>query len=458
VAWRAGEHWAVATGRIEAFEVDLSRAVRVRQRLGKYRIDRRLAEGGFATVYRAYDTIAGIPVALKLPHPGLVTKETLATFRKEVRLTAGLDHPNILPVRDAGFIDGTFVIAYPLGDETLADRMSRRVSARAMLDFAQQMIEAVAFAHRKRILHGDIKPENFILFPGKRLRLADFGIAKVARRTLEASGSGTVGYVAPEQAMGKPSLRSDVFSLGLIMYRMFSGHLPEWPFAWPPPGFDRVRRSLHTDFIALLRKALEIDHRKRFADAGRMASAFHRLKPRALRGDRARRRRAIAKRSRSDWRTIRRRNFLKEYRTTLEIRGTCARCRGPVSESMQHCPWCGTTRRVASEENRFRGRCPRCKRGMKTDWRFCPWCYGPAVNPSAVPRYADLRYNARCTNPRCEGKDLMPFMRYCPWCRRKVQRNWKIAGTRERCPGCGWSVVREYWDYCPWCGRSIARR
>jgi serine/threonine protein kinase len=137
-------------------------AVRVGQRLGKYRIDRRLAEGGFAAVYRAYDTIAGVPVALKLPHPRLMTKETLEAFRKEVRLTARLDHPNILPVKDAGFIDGIFVIASPLGDETLDDRLRRRLSTRTIIRFAEQMLEAVAFAHEKRILHGDIKPETCV--------------------------------------------------------------------------------------------------------------------------------------------------------------------------------------------------------------------------------------------------------------------------------------------------------
>ena len=433
--------------------------VRIRQRLGKYRIDRRLAEGGFATVYKAYDTIAGIPVALKLPHPGLMTKETLETFRKEVRLTAGLDHPNILPVKDAGFIDGTFVIAYPLGDETLADRLTRRMSGRTMVGFAQQMLEAVAFAHRKRILHGDLKPENFILFPGNHLRLADFGIAKVARRTLEASGSGTLGYLAPEQAMGKPSLRSDVFSLGLILYRMFSGHLPEWPFSWPPPAFDRVRRSFHPEVIAFLRRCLELDHRKRFTDAVRMAAAFRRLRPRVLRGmPTQRRQRSKAKTRRTDWRTLRQRGFLREYRSILEVRGTCGRCHGPVAESMQFCPWCSAKRRVRPDETRFRGRCPRCKRGVKTDWRFCPWCYGPAINSEATPRYADARYTAHCSNSSCQGKDLMPFMRYCPWCRRKVQKAWKIAGAKGHCRGCGWGILRDYWDYCPWCGRSAGKR
>ncbi len=433
--------------------------VRVRQRLGKYRIDRRLADGGFATVYQAYDTIAGIPVALKMPHPEFVSKKTLEDFRKEVRLTAKLDHPNILPIKDAGFIDGKFVIAYPLGRGSLGDRLKQRLSARTILEFADQMLEAVAFAHRQRIMHCDIKPENFILFPGNVLRLADFGIAKVAHRTLEASGSGTVGYVAPEQAMGKPSFRSDVFSLGLILYRMFSGQLPEWPYHWPPPGFERVRHNLHPDAIKFLRRTMEVDHRKRFADATQMFAVFRRLRARAIKSAFARRhRRKRARAAPGDWRTIRRRQFLKQYRQTLDVRGACSRCHGPLAEAMQVCPWCGVKRRSAREETRFPTRCPRCKRGMKTDWRFCPWCYGPAVNTSAGRRYPDVRYAARCANPACKGKLLMPFMQYCPWCRQKVKRAWKIANSKDRCSRCGWAILRDYWDYCPWCGRSVGPR
>lgn len=433
--------------------------VRVRQRLGKYRIDRRLADGGFAAVYQAYDTIAGIPVALKIPHPGFVSKETLEDFRKEVRLTAKLDHPNILPVKDAGFIEGTFVIAYPLGERSLADRLRNRMSIRTIVAFAEQMLEAVAFAHGKRVMHCDIKPENFILFSDNRLRLADFGIAKVARRTLEASGSGTVGYVAPEQAMGKPSFRSDVFSLGLILYRMFSGQLPEWPYSWPPPGFDRVRKNLHSDLVAFLRRAMEVDHRKRFESAAQMLAAFRRLRARALHSRPARRRRRRkAQMRRPDWRTIRRHEFLKQYRTVLEAHATCHRCHGPLAEAMQVCPWCGAEHRAGRDETRFPTRCRRCRRGLKSDWRFCPWCYGPAVKPLSTRRYSDVRYAAKCTNRSCQGKVLMPFMRYCPWCRRKVKQAWKIAGSRDRCPRCAWGVLPDYWDYCPWCSRTLARR
>jgi len=197
--------------------------LRAKQKLGKYRIERRLAEGGFANVFQAYDTIEGVRVALKVPHPELLTRGVLEDFRNEVRLMAQLDHPHVLPLKDASFIGPHFVVAFPLGERTLADRIQNRVSLPAALDYAGQMLSAVAYAHSRRVMHCDIKPENFLLFPGNRLRLSDFGIAKVARRTIQASGSGTVGYVAPEQAMGKPSFRSDVFSLGLILYRMLSG-------------------------------------------------------------------------------------------------------------------------------------------------------------------------------------------------------------------------------------------
>ncbi len=428
--------------------------VRVRSNLGKYRIDRRLAEGGFAAVYAARDTVSGVSVALKIPQPGLVSEEMLDAFRKEVRLTAKLDHPNILPIKDAGMIDGVFYVASPLGRETLSDRLGRRLAARTMIDFASQMLEAVAYAHGKRIMHCDIKPENFILFPDNRLRLADFGIAKVALRTMPASGSGTIGYVAPEQAMGKPSLRSDVFSLGLILYRMFSGHLPEWPYHWPPHGFDRVHRSLHPKVVTLLRRSMEVDSAKRFADAITMRRAFERTRSRAIRRPIARMVRKAT--SVTTWRTIRWHEFSKQFRSTLQVREVCARCGGPMAEVMQGCPWCGTIRRARKEQTRFPRRCPRCKRGIKSDWRFCPWCYGGVVNPDSYCRWSDVGYVTRCRNTSCEGKWLMPFMRYCPWCRRKVTPAWRIDGSRDRCSRCGWGVLRDFWDYCPWCTRKTA--
>lgn len=253
-----------------------------KQRLGKYRIERKLGVGGFSVVYRAMDTIEGVRVALKIPHHHLVTPEVLEEFRQEARMMARLEHPNILPLKNAEFIDEKFVIVYPLGEKTLTDRLQSRLSFATAIDYAEQMLSAVAYAHEHRIIHCDVKPDNVILFSGGRLRLADFGIAKVANRTIRASGSGTVGYVAPEQAMGRPSFRSDVFSLGLILYRMLTGRLPEWPYEWPPPGVDRLRRR-HPDLLSLVRKAIDVNPRRRYRDAGVMLDAFLRIKPRVLR-------------------------------------------------------------------------------------------------------------------------------------------------------------------------------
>ena len=183
-----------------------------------------------------------------------------------------------LPLKNASYIDGHFVIAYALGDETLDDRLRHRMAFTTALNYAEQLLSAVAYAHRHRIIHCDIKPENVILFPEHRLRLADFGIARVAQKTIRASGSGTIGYMAPEQAMGRPSFRSDIFSLGLIFYRIFSGTLPEWPFEWPPPGYAHVRRRLHPDFIHLIERSLDIRPFRRFRDADQMLTAFGRIK------------------------------------------------------------------------------------------------------------------------------------------------------------------------------------
>jgi len=431
--------------------------LRVRQTLGKYRIVKRLADGGFATVYHALDTITGVPVALKVPHPGNMSSDSLDAFRREVKLTAKLDHPNILPIKDAGFIDEYFVIATPMGQRTLADRLHRRIATATLIDFARQMLEALAFAHRKGIMHSDVKPENFILFPDNHLRLADFGIARFARHTIHASGSGTVGFLAPEQALGRPSMRSDVFSLGLIFYRMFAGFLPEWPFHWPPPGFSRISKTLHPDLITLIRRALTVDHRKRYVDAEQMRVAFERIRPHALRPLRAghRRRRSTSSQTSGGWRTLRFREFQRRFKNMLETRCNCHRCGGPVAESMRACPWCGVKRERHVGPTTFPRRCSRCRRGVKADWRFCPWCFGPAISDSAGRRYSDKRYTGRCANTECPGKDLMAWMRYCAWCRRKVRQHWAIPGVSTRCATCRWGVVPDYWDFCPWCARRI---
>ncbi len=261
--------------------------LRARSRLGKYRIERRLAEGGFAHVYQAFDTIEGVHVALKMPHQSNVTTSLLDCFQREARLVARLDHPNILPIKDASFIDGRFVITSRLGAKTLGDRLRNRISFATAINLIEQMLDAVAYAHQNKIIHCDIKPENMIINPDGRLQLMDFGIAKVAQRTIVrtmiASGSGTVGYMAPEQAMGRPSARSDVFAIGLMMYKILTNKLPEYPFDWPPPGYATLRRKAHPDLIEFIRRSLEVRPVRRYRDANEMLHVFRRMKPRIKR-------------------------------------------------------------------------------------------------------------------------------------------------------------------------------
>jgi len=260
-----------------------SRRIRVRQMIGKYRVEKKIGTGGFAAVYAAFDTIEGVHVALKIPHDHHVSPEMLELFRQEVRLATKLDHPHVLRLKDASVIDGRFVVVTLLGKQTLDDRLKKRISVTKALSYAKQMISAVAYAHELGLIHCDIKPDNFILFEDDHLKLSDFGIAKVCKKTIEGSGTGTVGHMSPEQAMGKPSMRSDVFSLGLIIYRMLSGYWPEFPFDWPPPGVANLRKkSVHPELVQFIRKSISIRPRDRFADAIQMRDAFQSVNETAI--------------------------------------------------------------------------------------------------------------------------------------------------------------------------------
>jgi len=441
--------------------------LKTRQKLGKYRIEKRLANGPLAAVYKAYDTIHEEHVALKLPQLHARSEYYLQDFRREARLAGKLRHRNILRIRDATIIDGHFVIAMPLGTETLASRMKRRLSTQTTLSFIEQALAAVAHAHEHKVLHCDIKPDNFIVFPNNELRLTDFAISKLALQTLRASGSGTVGYMAPEQGVGRPMLQSDVFSLGLVIYELLAGSVPEWPYDWPPYGIERVRAKLSPDLVNWLRKSLEIRPEKRFRNAMVMNREFLRLR-RKLNGN-GRKRRSSKKADPSAWQDVLFGEFLKKYRKTLQLRHACAHCSGPVSDLMSACPWCGSTLQglkkgapritalkgcSAAAKPAFPAECPRCHRGMKLDWHYCPWCYGAGFEVETTRHWPDKRYTQRCANESCRG-ELMPFMRYCPWCHTKVRRAWKLEGSRSTCESCGWGVDRDFWSHCPWCARGL---
>lgn len=326
------------------------------------------------------------------------------------------------------------------------------------LDLADQALAALAFAHEKKIIHCDIKPENYIVFPDNRLKLADFGFAKVSLRTLKASGSGTIDYIAPEQAMGRPKFQSDVFSVGLVLYRLLSGKLPEWPYKWPMVGHDRLQARLRPEYASVLRKAIQLDPAHRYTNARQMYAAFKKVRAQESRRRSARKHtaRRTIKQSGTSWRRLQWREFQRQYRNTLETRHDCRRCEGPVAETMRSCPWCGIDNPARGSMTRMPAECPRCERGVKNDWDYCAWCYGPGYETQTNRRFPDKRYTAKCANSRCRHP-LMPFMRYCPWCRSKVRRTWKIEGSKSKCKVCKWGIVSEYWNFCAWCREPVQR-
>ncbi len=403
-------------------------------------------------MYRAQDTIQKIKVALKIPKADDDTGHE--EFIHEVQVATKLRHPNILSVMNASYIDDHFVIAMELGEESLADRIERRISTARALDLAGQALASMAHAHAHKIIHCDIKPENFILFPDNQLKLADFGFAKLNLRTLKASGSGTIDYIAPEQAMGRPKFQSDVFSLGLVIYRLLSGRLPEWPFEWPLKGYDKLTARVRPELVDVLRNAIQLDPKCRYRDAVQMQAAFGKAQSHVRKQKRAKRK-GVTRRGTS-WRQMQWREFQRHFKKTLDTRHSCRRCEGPVSESMQSCPWCGFDKPARGSESRMPSSCPRCERGVKNDWDYCAWCYGPGFVEESSRTYPDRRYTARCENDRCRGP-LMPFMRYCPWCRKKVRRVWKLKESRHTCKSCNWGIARDYWNYCAWCREPVRR-
>jgi eukaryotic-like serine/threonine-protein kinase len=433
------------------------RLLKARQKLGKYRVVQRLADGGFACVYDAYDTIENLHVALKVPHTENLTPEQLQDLYREVRLTARLRHPNILSIKNAEHIGKVFSIAYPLGLESLLDRLGRRIGPRHAMAFAEQLLGAVAFAHEHRVIHCDIKPENVVLLDEDHVALTDFGIAKVALRTQAMSSvAGTLGYMAPEHAMGRPSYRSDVFSLGLVLWRLFSGKLPEWPFAAPLSGLDRLKRTYSSEFIAVLERALQLDQKKRFANAAAFHNAFLRVKRRALRGDARSATRANGETP--SWQTLREKEFRRRFGKHLKGSGRCGRCQGLVSEAMTHCPWCGQRQQRYRGHSTYTSRCKDCGRGTKGDWKYCTWCRAPQ-RPKSDRAYPDKRYVATCT--RCNEHSLVQFSRYCPRCRYAVTKTWSITSGHgntskhgnDRCRHCDWGTLRDFWNHCPWCSK-----
>ena len=202
---------------------------------GRYRIERHLGEGGMATVYLCDDLKHDRKVALKLLKLELAAVLGAERFLQEIKTTAALQHPHILPLFDSGDADGFLYYVMPfVAGESLRDRMTRdgQLPLGDALRLTAQAAEALAYAHTKGVVHRDIKPEN-ILVSGGHAKVADFGIALAAGpsdRKLTQTGFalGTPAYMSPEQTLGDAELdgRSDLYSLGCVLYEMLAGAPP----------------------------------------------------------------------------------------------------------------------------------------------------------------------------------------------------------------------------------------
>jgi eukaryotic-like serine/threonine-protein kinase len=202
----------------------------------RYLIERQLGRGGMATVYLAQDVRHDRPVALKVLHSYVVSTLGPERFLQEIRLAARLQHPHILTVFDSGESGGHlwFTMPYVEG-ESLRDRLRRdhTVPPDEAIRIAREAGQALEYAHRHGVIHRDIKPENILLTQDGNTLIADFGIARsldpAATSNLTAAGMvvGTPSYMSPEQAMGEPTDgRSDVYSLGCVLYEMLTGRPP----------------------------------------------------------------------------------------------------------------------------------------------------------------------------------------------------------------------------------------
>jgi serine/threonine protein kinase len=203
-------------------------------RLGPYEILALIGAGGMGEVYRARDTRLGRDVALKiLPDRLANNPDRRARFETEARAASALNHPGIVTIHDIGNVDG---VAYMVTEfiDGASLRQSRPEALRRQLDIAAQIAEALAAAHAARITHRDLKPENIMVTRDGRVKILDFGLARQAASptdetltlvTTPGTILGTVGYMSPEQARGYAAdARSDIFSLGAVMYELFSGH------------------------------------------------------------------------------------------------------------------------------------------------------------------------------------------------------------------------------------------
>ena len=263
-------------------------------RVGPYTIAQLIGSGGMGEVYSARDTRLERDVAIKvLPASVSTDADRLRRFEQEARAAAALNHPNILAAYDVGSHDGApYVVSELLRGATLRELVSSgALPSRKAVDYAAQIASGLAAAHEAGVVHRDLKPENLFVTHDGRVKILDFGLAKLAEPPAFAAGQtllatrkvdtlpgaivGTVGYMSPEQVRGKTvDHRSDIFSYGAILYEMlsgaraFTGDTPADTISavlkHEPPPFASLNLSVPTALDRIVQHCLEKDPADRF--------------------------------------------------------------------------------------------------------------------------------------------------------------------------------------------------
>jgi eukaryotic-like serine/threonine-protein kinase len=430
-------------------------ALRRGSRLGKYKLERSIGKGAFSEVFAARDTVEGRRVALKVAFDWVVREFGREAMEVEARIASSLSHPNVVATRNADWIEGRFVIASELARSHVYDYPSAWRSGAVALRIVRDVAAGLAHAHQRRLMHRDLKPENVLVFADGHAAITDFGVSRFVRPAESRSytDAGTMGYMAPEQAYGRPTLASDVFSLGVIGYELLTGKLLKWPFSWPPEQYERFRAKVPEPLRPVLQRACAFDPARRFPSGvelhAALEHAFARLETSQTPTTRRRRRRPSEP---PDPFRVGMELFRRRHGRALRMSYSCRRCQGPIAEAMTACPWCGSKDNSFKEITSAPLICGRCERGVLPEWTACPWCYAGRFQGNGKPPRADPQALRRCKTRGCPGR-LRLFMRYCPVCKAKPGRPWRYEGLPERCVRCDWPTSRTFFRYCAWCGR-----
>ena len=258
---------------------------------GRYRVISRLGSGGMADVYLAQDQLLGREVAVKVLHHHFAEdQEFVERFRREASSAAALSHPNIVGIFDRGEWNGTYYIAMEyVAGKPLKDlvREQGALEPTAAIDIVLQILQAARVAHKRGVIHRDLKPHNVILDEEGRARVTDFGIARAGASHMTLTGSimGTAQYLSPEQAQGySVSAASDLYSVGVILYELLTGVVPfegetavavafKQVSAEPRPPSE-LNPAIPLSLDAVVLRALAKDPAARYADADELIAAL----------------------------------------------------------------------------------------------------------------------------------------------------------------------------------------